>query len=65
MIPELRTLSTLCACALPVWMILRTGWWYFRRTHRKLRPWREAALAVFAAFMAGLMMMVLDRKSVV
>lgn len=60
MIPQLGTLATLFACTLPVWLILRGGWWYFRRPHRKLQPWREAALAVFAAFMAGLLMMALD-----
>lgn len=57
MIPQLTQLARLFACALPAWLLLRGGWLLLRR--RTLRPWREAAMAVFVAFMAGVMLMAL------
>ena len=58
MIPQLTQLACLFACALPGWLLLRGGWFLLCR--RPLRPWREAAMAVFAAFMAGVMLMALN-----
>ena len=60
MIPQLNTLIMLCACALPVWLLLRGGWLLLRRPRRRPKPLREIAMGVFAVFMAGVMYMVLE-----
>lgn len=62
MITQIRTLARLCLYALPVWGMLRGLWLLLRRPRRRILPLREAAMGVFAAFMAGIMCMVLQGK---
>lgn len=61
MIPELQKLASLCACALPVWLLLR-GVWLLLHRNRQFKPWRELALTLFIVFMAGVMTMALEGK---
>ncbi|MBR3764713.1 MAG: VanZ family protein [Clostridia bacterium] len=60
MIRELNVLLKLCLQALPVWAVLRGGWLLLCRP--RLRPAREAVMALFAVFMAGVLCMALDGK---
>lgn len=60
MIEKISTLLTLCLYALPAWAVLRGGWLLLRRPRRRIRPMREAALCLFAIFMAGVLSMALE-----
>ncbi len=55
MISEIQTLLTICLQALPVWIVLRAAWLMLRRPRRRPRLLREAALGLFAVFMAGVL----------
>ena len=60
MIPQLERLLTLCLYALPLWVLLRGGWLLLRKPRRRPRPLREAAMCLFAVFMAGILSMALE-----
>ena len=62
MIPQLNTLFTLCCCALPVWLLLRSGWLLLRKPRRCVKPLREIAMCCFAVFMTGMLCMALEGK---
>ena len=54
---RIQTLMMFCLGAIPVWVLLRGAWLLLRR--QRIRPWREAAMAVFAVFMTGVLCMTL------
>lgn len=60
MILQLQELARLCLCALPLWIAARLLWFLMHKPRRAFKSLREAALAVFAVFMAGIMIMALD-----
>lgn len=60
MIPQLQELAHLCLCALPLWCAVRVLWFLMHKPRSPFKPLREAMLAVFAVFMAGIMTMALD-----
>ena len=62
MIPQLNTLFTLCCYALPVWLLLRSGWLLLRKPRRCVKPLREIAMCCFAVFMTGMLCMALEGK---
>ena len=59
MILQLQRLAQLCLYALPIWAALRGIWFWLGKPHR-IKPLREAAMALFVVFMAGLMVFVLE-----